>query len=145
MGDQCIVCQTIDGKIPAKKVYEDDEVLAILDFNGANIGHTFVIPKEHIPILEQIPSHLIGKLFNVSNKVSSAIFEALGVQGTNIFVTNGITAGAVDNYCSNNPSVDLQIKLIDAEQASATYRNATSQCVELDQRNNSRQSFHRTL
>jgi len=93
MGDQCIVCQIIDGKIPAKKVYEDDEVLAILDFNGANIGHTFVIPKEHIPILEQIPSHLIGKLFNVSNKVSSAIFEALGVQGTNIFVTNGITAG----------------------------------------------------
>jgi len=93
MAEQCIVCQIIEGSVPAKRIYEDDEVLAILDFNGANPGHAFVIPKEHIPILEQIPSHLVGKLFNVANKVSSAIFETLGVQGTNLFVTNGVSAG----------------------------------------------------
>ena len=93
MAEQCILCQIISSEVPSKKVYEDDDVLAILDFNGANPGHTFVIPKEHVPIFEQMPSHLIGKLFNVANKVSSAIFETLKVQGTNIFVTNGVPAG----------------------------------------------------
>ena len=93
MTDQCVLCKIIDGEIPSKRIYEDDDIISILDFNGANPGHSFVIPKQHFPILEQIPSHLVGKLFNVSNKISSAIFEVLKVQGTNIFVTNGISAG----------------------------------------------------
>src|SRR3989338_511508 len=93
MTDQCVICKIIDGEIPSKRIYEDDDIISILDFNGANPGHSFVIPKQHFPILEQIPSHLVGKLFNVSNKISSAIFEVLKVQGTNIFVTNGISAG----------------------------------------------------
>ena len=62
----CVLCQIIDGTIPSKKIYEDDDIVAILDFNGANPGHSFVIPKQHIPILEQVPSHLVGKLFNIS-------------------------------------------------------------------------------
>lgn len=93
MAEKCLICQIIEGEVPAKKIYEDDEVIAILDFNGANPGHSFVIPKQHVPIFEQVPSHLIGKLFNVANKISSAIFDALKVQGTNIFVANGVPAG----------------------------------------------------
>ncbi len=89
----CVLCQIIDGAIPSKKIYEDDDILAILDFNGANPGHSFVIPKQHIPILEQVPSHLVGKIFNIANKISSTIFGVLKVQGTNIFVANGVPAG----------------------------------------------------
>jgi len=89
----CIICQIVGNQIPSKKVYEDELVLAVLDVNGANPGHCFVIPKNHYPIIEQVPDLEIGKLFNVSNKISSAIFESLGVQGTNIFVANGIPAG----------------------------------------------------
>jgi histidine triad (HIT) family protein len=89
----CVLCQIIDGTIPSKKIYEDDDILAILDFNGANPGHSFVIPKQHIPILEQVPSHLVGKLFNIANKISSTLFDVLKVQGTNIFVANGVPAG----------------------------------------------------
>src|SRR3989338_5285393 len=51
------------------------------------------MPKNHYPILEQVPDIEIGRLFQASNKISSAIFESLGVQGTNIFVANGIPAG----------------------------------------------------
>lgn len=92
---ECILCQIMDGKVPSKKVYEDDEILAVLDFNGATLGHCFVMPKQHFTIMEQVPDHLIGRLFQVANKVSSAVFEALDVKGTNIFVTNGTAAGQV--------------------------------------------------
>lgn len=89
----CIVCGIIAGSIPSKKIYEDELVMAVLDVNGSNPGHCFVMPKNHYPIIEQVPDAEIGKLFQVSNKISTAIFESLGVQGTNIFVANGIPAG----------------------------------------------------
>lgn len=91
--ESCIVCQIVGNKVPSKKVYEDEFVMAVLDVNGANPGHCFVMPKNHYPIIEQVPDIEIGRLFNVSNKISSAIFESLGVQGTSIFVANGIPAG----------------------------------------------------
>lgn len=91
--ESCIICQIGENKIPSKKVYEDELVLAVLDVNGSNPGHCFVIPKNHYPIIEQVPDVEIGRLFQVSNKISSAIFESLGAQGTNIFVANGIPAG----------------------------------------------------
>jgi len=67
--------------------------MVVLDVNGANPGHCFVMPKNHYPIIEQVPDIEIGRLFQVSNKISSAIFECLQIQGTNIFIANGIPAG----------------------------------------------------
>jgi histidine triad (HIT) family protein len=93
MADSCIICQIIEGSIASKKVYEDEEIIAFLDFNGAARGHTFIAPKKHFAIFEQIPDALITKIFSLSNKVSSALFETLGAHGTNIFITNGVSAG----------------------------------------------------
>ena len=43
----CIFCEIVAGNIPGKKVYEDDEVLAILDISQTTKGHTLVMPKKH--------------------------------------------------------------------------------------------------
>lgn len=91
--ESCLVCQIVGNRVPSKKIYEDDFVIAVLDVNGANPGHCFVIPKTHYPIIEQVPDAEVGRLFQVSNKISTAIFDSLGAQGTNIFVANGIPAG----------------------------------------------------
>lgn len=89
----CIVCNIIDNKIPSKKIYEDEIAIAVLDVNGSNAGHCFIMPKAHYPILERVPAKELGRMFQISNKISRAIFESLGAQGTNIFVANGIPAG----------------------------------------------------
>ena len=91
--ENCIVCQIVDGKVPSEKVYEDEDILAFLDVNGANPGHCFIVPKKHYPILEQVPDPEVAKIFSIANKISIAIFDTLNVQGTNIFVSNGIAAG----------------------------------------------------
>lgn len=123
----CLVCQIVENKIPSKKIYEDELVMAVLDVNGATPGHCFVIPKSHYPIIEQIPDIEIGRLFQVSNKISSAIFESLGAQGTNIFVANGIPAGqTVAHFMINviprkeNDGINLQWqpKQLDEEEIS---------------------------
>lgn len=123
----CLVCQIVENKIPSKRVYEDEVAIAVLDVNGSNPGHCFVIPKSHYPIIEHVPDAEIGRLFQVSNKISSAIFESLGAQGTNIFVANGIPAGqTVAHFMINviprkeNDGINLQWqpKQLDEEEIS---------------------------
>ena len=115
--ESCLICQIIANRVPSYKIYEDELTLAILDLNGANPGHCFVIPKNHYPIIEQVPDAELANLFTVANKISSAIFENLKVQGTNIFVANGIPAGqTVAHFMINviprkeNDGVNLQWK-----------------------------------
>ena len=67
---QCPFCQIVDGKIPSKKVYEDDKILAILDIRPATKGHVLVMPKDHYPIMPLIPpdtfKHMFSKLKELS-------------------------------------------------------------------------------
>ncbi len=44
----CLFCDIIAGKIPAKKVYEDDRVFAFEDIKPGAPTHVLIIPKEHI-------------------------------------------------------------------------------------------------
>jgi len=90
---QCIFCQIVSGKVQSKKVYEDDEVVAILDVNPANPGHILIMPKEHYSIMPQMPDEEVGHIFLVAKALSNASLRALEVQGSNIIVANGVTAG----------------------------------------------------
>jgi len=90
---QCIFCQIISGKIPSKKVYEDEHCLAILDINPATKGHILLLPKEHYAIMPQMPDKELGHLYTVAKKLSQALLKGLKVSGTNLFVANGLPAG----------------------------------------------------
>lgn len=42
-----VFCKIIDGEIPSYRIYEDDDVIAILDISQVTKGHTLVISKNH--------------------------------------------------------------------------------------------------
>jgi histidine triad (HIT) family protein len=88
----CMVCQAIQGG-SGLVVYEDDDVVAMLDENPASAGHLAVMPKEHYAILENVPDYLVNSIFQAANRLSVAVFESLKIQGTNILVSNGGAAG----------------------------------------------------
>ena len=90
---QCIFCQIISRKVPAKKVYEDDQCIAILDINPAAKGHLLLLPKEHYAIMPQIPEPILAHLSVVSKHLSQLLLKSLKVDGTTIFVANGLAAG----------------------------------------------------
>ncbi len=90
---QCIFCQIITGKIPAKKIYEDDKTIAVLDINPAAKGHLLLLPKEHYAIMPQLPDQEISLLFTLAKRLSHVVLKALKLSGTTIFVANGLAAG----------------------------------------------------
>tara|TARA_Y100000310_G_scaffold139226_1_gene138510 strand:- start:11227 stop:11754 length:528 start_codon:yes stop_codon:yes gene_type:complete len=83
-------------------VYEDEEFKAVLADEPVVAGHIQLFPKEHFTIFEQVPDFTVGKLFSIANKLSTASFEALGMAGTNIIVTNGVASGQKQAHFSVN-------------------------------------------
>lgn len=89
----CVFCQIVEGKIAARKVYEDEECMAVMDINPANPGHLILFSKEHYQIMPQIPEYTVEKLFMVSKALTQATLKALKSHGTTIFAANGAAAG----------------------------------------------------
>ncbi len=50
----CLFCRIASGEIPAKKVYEDDDVLAFEDINPQAPMHVLVIPRVHVATLNDL-------------------------------------------------------------------------------------------
>lgn len=91
--DQCIFCKIASGEIAAKKIYEDDHCVAVLDINPANKGHTLLIPKQHTTLFQELEEKTIAQLGINAKKISTAMLSGLGAPATNIFVANGPNAG----------------------------------------------------
>jgi histidine triad (HIT) family protein len=48
----CLFCRIVAGEIPAKRVYEDEIVVAFEDINPQAPVHVLVIPKRHVATLK---------------------------------------------------------------------------------------------
>ncbi|MGG1441034.1 histidine triad nucleotide-binding protein [Brevibacillus laterosporus] len=69
----CLFCKIIQGEIPSKKVYEDDDVYAFHDINPIAPVHILVIPKKHISSvmgLDESDKERIGSLHLAIQKVA---------------------------------------------------------------------------
>jgi len=66
----CLFCRIAKGEIPARKVYEDDEILAFHDINPQRPVHFLMIPKRHIASLAEATAAdaaLIGRMLVEAN------------------------------------------------------------------------------
>ena len=70
---ECIFCKIASGEIPAEIVFQDDVCLAFRDINPAAPVHVLVIPKEHMPTLNDLtPEHesITGHILTVANTIA---------------------------------------------------------------------------
>src|SRR6476620_7470467 len=91
--DNCLFCKIINKEIPSDIVYEDADMIAILDINPVNIGHTLIIPKEHHLNLYELSDELLGKMAVAAKKLSIAIKHTMKADGINIEMNNDPVAG----------------------------------------------------
>lgn len=89
----CVFCDIIDGKIPSYKVYEDDDVLAILDISQVTYGHTIVMPKKHVKNILEAEEETVQKCTAVIHKLARQIVSNTGAEGCNILNNCNEVAG----------------------------------------------------
>src|SRR5689334_16525062 len=93
--NDCLFCKIVKGDIPCTKVYEDDDVLAFLDIQPVNVGHTLVVPKAHHQDCAATPDDVMAALMRTVRRVGAAALEASGAQGYNVGINCGTVAGQV--------------------------------------------------
>ena len=98
MRDDCIFCKIIKGELPSYKVYEDDEILVILDRFPSNLGECLVITKKHYENLFDLDPALGAKIFDLSQRVAVKIKETYNIDGLNLLLNNGASAGQQINH-----------------------------------------------
>ncbi|MDZ7591670.1 MAG: histidine triad nucleotide-binding protein [Rubrivivax sp.] len=89
----CIFCRIVAGQIPARKVFEDEELLAFHDIHPWAPVHVLVIPKLHIASLAEVePQHdaLLGRMLGLAPR----LMKELGVvNGFRTVVNTGRDGG----------------------------------------------------
>ncbi len=89
----CILCKIASGDIPGDVVYQDDRVIAVNDIDPKAPVHILIMPKKHIPSLNEIDdsnkdimAHILTVAANLAKAKGVAekgyrIVNNCGVQG----------------------------------------------------------------
>ena len=89
----CIFCRIIAGDIPCAKVYESDKVLAYLDLNPMQPGHTLIVPKAHYQNILDIPAQAVPDIICAIQIIWPAIQKVTRAEGFNVLQNNFSAAG----------------------------------------------------
>lgn len=89
----CIFCDIAAGKSPASVIYQDEDVMALLDVNPVQRGHSLVIPKRHYVDIWDIDPEVLREVVLVTGRVAERMKEVWGTEGVNTFSASGKPAG----------------------------------------------------
>jgi histidine triad (HIT) family protein len=95
MSDQCVFCRIVNNEESRSAIYEDDKVVAIMDFRPVNEGHTLVIPKKHYENIYEIPEEEVAYLFKIVKKLAGAVRLGVNAEGISLVQNNGKAASQV--------------------------------------------------
>jgi histidine triad (HIT) family protein len=92
MSTDCIFCKIVNGSIPAKTIYEDEDVIAFNDINPSARVHFLIVPKQHIESLASCEAKhqtLLGKMLILAPKLA----EEQGLAGFKTLINTGKDGG----------------------------------------------------
>ena len=90
----CIFCRIVAGEIPADVVYQDKQLLAFRDINPQAPTHVLIIPKSHIPSLNDTSSRhraLFGAIVLLARDLAKK--EGIADKGYRLSVSTGPDGG----------------------------------------------------
>jgi len=88
----CLFCSIAEGRIPSKKLYEDEVCFAFYDIDPQAPTHFLVIPKPHIASVAEITENnaaVAAHIFAVISKVT----KELGLESYRVVSNIGEQAG----------------------------------------------------
>jgi histidine triad (HIT) family protein len=88
----CLFCGIVEGRIPSRRIYEDEHAVAFLDITPWHRGHSLVVPRRHVPdLLTGEPA--LAEIAPAVDTVSRLLVERLGADGLNLLSSAGPVAG----------------------------------------------------
>jgi histidine triad (HIT) family protein len=89
----CPFCEIVHRDDPdAREIYRDESVVAFFPTEPATLGHTLLIPRNHVPQIWDLEDDVAGRMATATLAIASAIRRAVVPQGMNIIQSNGKAA-----------------------------------------------------
>lgn len=95
----CVFCAVVAGEAGASVVHRDDRFLAFLDTRPLFKGHVLVVPAEHHETLPDLPEALRDDFFALVQRISAAVVDALGAQGSFVAMNNTVSQSVPHLHC----------------------------------------------
>lgn len=87
----CTFCAVAEGRVTAEVVYDDAERLAFLDHRPLFLGHTLLVPRQHVTTLADLPAEAVPGFFRTAQRLQLAVERAMGADGSMILVNNVVS------------------------------------------------------
>ena len=91
--DNCPFCKIVRrDDLDAREVYRDQVVVAFFPLEPATLGHTLVVPQQHITDIWSLDEDIAAHLARVTVRLSNVMRRALDPEGLSVFQSNGEVA-----------------------------------------------------
>jgi len=90
----CVFCKIINKEIPAKIVYEDEDLIAINDANPQAPIHLLLIPKQHLKSIMEINdenAQILEQIIKLAQKLAGEFW--IDEKGFRLVVNTGNDGG----------------------------------------------------
>lgn len=91
--DQNVFAKILRGEIPSHRIYEDDDVIAIMDVMPQGAGHALVVPKAPSRNLLDADPETLAPVIRAAQRVARAAMRAFDADGVTITQFNEAPAG----------------------------------------------------
>lgn len=81
-----VFTKIINGELPGRFVYEDDETVAFLSIAPITQGHTLVVPRAEIDNWQDIDPAEFSRVMGVSQRIGKAVCKAFGVERAGVII-----------------------------------------------------------
>src|ERR1700757_1336197 len=81
-----VFTKIINGELPGRFVYEDDEVVAFLTIHPMTQGHTLVVPRAEIDQWQDTNPETFNKVMGVAQLIGKAVCKAFGAQRAGVII-----------------------------------------------------------
>lgn len=88
----CDFCAIVNRRTPAEVIAEFPEALAFFPLRPAALGHTLVIPKEHVNTIWDTDARTVQVVAEATRLLSIAVHTELDPDGLNIIHSTGTAA-----------------------------------------------------
>lgn len=85
-GMATVFSKIINGELPSRFVYEDDEIVAFLTIEPMTQGHTLVVPRAEIDHWQEIEPAVFGRVMEVSQLIGKAVCKAFGAERAGVII-----------------------------------------------------------
>ena len=95
--ESCDFCAIARGDAEAEVVCDGDHWVAFFPLHPATLGHTLIIPREHVENLWAASLSVGGELMQAAIEVGRAIQDALQPDGLNLISSAGAAAASTSS------------------------------------------------